>query len=102
LLIAVVLFLVDVLVGAVLALIQLSFLDVAGDLILLEVGTLAIVGGLVEFSRSKGAYEFRRVILDSNDEFSVGKHLDASKRAVMFFCAALVLFVLLVTIALIK
>ena len=87
--------------GAVLSLLQLSALGTAGDLMLLEVGTLAILGGLIEFSQSKGVYEFRRITLDSKEEFSAKKHLEASKRAVIFFSAALTMFVLLVVIALI-
>jgi len=93
------LFLADLMAAAVLSLLQLSVLGIVGDLMLLEVGSLAILGGLMEFSQSKGVYEFRRITLDSKEEFSAKKHLEASKRAVTFFSAALTMFVLLIAFA---
>jgi hypothetical protein len=101
-LIAGVLFLADLIAGAAFALLRLSVLGVVGDLMFLEVGVLAILGGLIEFSRSKGVYEFRRITLDSKEEFSATKHLEASKRAVVLFSAALTLFVFLIALALIE
>jgi hypothetical protein len=77
-------------------------LGTLGDLLLLEVGMIAVLGGLVEFSRSKGVYEFRRVALHSGERFSTEKHREASTNAVMLFCAALVLFVILVVLALLE
>jgi len=35
-------------------------LRIFGDILLIQVGLLAIIGGIAEFSRSKDVYEFRR------------------------------------------
>lgn len=90
----------DFTVGEVLSLLGLPVPGVAGDLIMLEVGILAVLGGFVEFSRSKGVYEFRRVTLHSNEQFSTAKHLEASRTALVFFSAALMLFSILILLAL--
>jgi len=73
-----------------------------GDLLLLEVGLFAVLGGLVEFSRSKGVYELRRLAQRSNERFSITRHREASKTAVILFCVALVLFSILVVLALLE
>jgi hypothetical protein len=77
-------------------------IGVLGDLLLLDAGMLAVLGGLVEFSRSKGVYEFRRLALHSKEEFSTTRHREASASAVMLFCAALVLFSILIVVALLE
>jgi hypothetical protein len=94
------LFVADFAVGELLVPFGLSALGVLGDLMLLEVGILAVLGGLVEFSRSKGVYEFRRLALRSKEEFSTVKHLEASRVAVTLFSAALALFFILIVLAL--
>jgi hypothetical protein len=81
---------------------DLSPLGTVGDLLLIEVGLLAIVGGLVEISRSREAYEFRRLALGSKEEFSTEKHPEASKRAVVLISTAATLFLLLVGLALLR
>ena len=73
-----------------------------GDLLLLEVGLFAVLGGLVEFSRSKGVYELRRLAQRSSERFSITRHREASITAVMLFCVALVLFSILVVLALLE
>lgn len=93
-------FLADSVVGGVLMFIGFQLLGTIGDLLLVEVGFLAIVGGLVEFSRSKGAYELRRVAFHSKEDFSTTRHVEASKKAVVFVSTAAALFLLLVAIAL--
>jgi hypothetical protein len=89
-------------IGAVLIPARLSALGIIGDFLLVEVGMLAILGGLVEFSRSKGVYEIRRITLLSKEEFSTTKHDEASRRALVLFSAALTLFVLLLVLTLIE
>jgi hypothetical protein len=74
-------------------------LGMLGDLLLLEVGLFAVLGGLVEFSRSKGVYEFRRLALHSGERFSTTRHREASINAVMLFSVALVLFAILLVLA---
>ena len=77
-------------------------LGMLGDLLLLEVGLFAVLGGLVEFSRSKGVYELRRLALRSEERFSTARHREASISAMMLFCVALVLFSILVILALLE
>ena len=101
-LIAAVLFLADSAVAGVLTFIDLSLLGTVGDLLLAEVGLLAIFGGVVEISRSREAYEFRRLALGSKEEFSTAKHAEASKRAVVLISTAGTLFLLLVGLALLR
>jgi hypothetical protein len=96
------LFVADFAVGELLAQFGASALGILGDLMLLEVAILAILGGLVEFSRSKGAYEFRRLALHSKEEFSTEKHHEASRMAVVFFSGALMLFAILIILALVQ
>jgi len=73
-----------------------------GDLLLIEVGLLTILGGIVEFSRSKGVYEFRRVAFRSKEQFSTARHGEASRTAIVFFTAGLALFVILTVLTLIE
>jgi len=95
-LIAAVLFLADSAVAGVLMFTGLPPLGTIGDLLLIEVGVLAIVGGLVDISRSREAYEFRRLALGLKEEFSTAKYAEASKRAVVLISTAGTLFLLLV------
>ena len=87
---------------AVLTGLSLTPAGIFGDLLLIQVGVLAILGGLVEFSRSKGVYEFRRLALRSREEFATTKHREASRSAVVFFSAGLVLFSVLIALALLE
>jgi hypothetical protein len=98
----VLLLVIDFTVGEGLSLLGLPVPDVAGDLIMLEVGILAVLGGFVEFSRSKGVYEFRRAAFHSDEQFSTVKHSEASRIAVMFFSAALGLFLILMILAMVR
>lgn len=100
--IAAVLFLADSAVAGVLMFTDLSPLGTIGDLLLVEVGLLAIVGGLVEISRSREAYEFRRLALGSKKEFSTAKYTETSKRAVVLISTAGTLFLLLVGLAFLR
>jgi hypothetical protein len=102
LLVAAILLVADFMVGGLSMFFGLRSLETIGDLLLLEVGVLGIAGGLVEFSHSKGVYEFRRVALQSKEDFSIAKHSEASRKAVVFFCAGAILFLLLVIVALIR
>jgi hypothetical protein len=89
-------------VAGLLMLFGLRSLETVGDLLLFEVGALAIAGGIVEFSCSKGVSEFRRVALQSKDDFSTAKHSEASKKAVVLFFAAAILFLVLIVLALLR
>lgn len=88
--------------SALLGYFGLSGSGVFGDLLLLETGLFALFGGLVEFSRSKGVYEIRRLALHEKAEFSTDKHRQASVAAMALFSAALVFFLFLVMLFMLK
>jgi len=104
LLIAAVLLVLNTAVSALAALTGLSRapLGVLGDLVLVEVGLLAIIGGFLEFSKSKGVYEFRRLAFGEEEEFSSAKHGEAWRSAIAFFSAALLLFSFLIVLGLLE
>ena len=89
-------------ISGLLAFMGLSPLRVMNDLLFLEVGLFAVLGGLTEFSQSIGAREFRRVAFHTTDEFSVEKQKEASRKALVLFSAALLLFSLLIVLALLE
>lgn len=101
-LIAVIVLVVDFAVSTLLALIGLSVLAVMGDLLLFEVAFIVIVGGIVEFSKSKGVYEFRKLAFQSEEKFSSAKHKEASKMALVLFTAGVTLFCFLILVALME
>ena len=100
LLVAAAVLVADLAASELLSFIGFLTIRVIGDLLLLEVAILAILGGLVEFSGSIGVYEFRHLLFHTKEELSPTRHKDASKRALVAFCAALVLFSVLVVLAL--
>jgi len=90
----------DIAVGELFMFIGLPPLETIGNLLLVEVGVLAIAGALVEFSQSKGVHEFRRVALQSKGNFSTAKHAEVSKRAAVLLSTAATLFLLLIVLSL--
>jgi len=98
--IAVAVFLADIGVSAALVPIGFSLLGIVGDLLLIEAAFLAILGGFIEFSRSKAVYELRHVTFHTKERFSTAGHVEASKRAIVLFSAALTLFCILIVLVL--
>ena len=66
---------------------------------LIEVAVLFILAGLLDFSRSIGAVEFRKMILGSKQEYSSSAHKEAEKKAVVFFLGGIILLSMLVVLA---
>ena len=77
-----------------------NFVEVAGDLMLVEVAVLFIVAGLLDFSTSIGAAQFRKTIFAAKQGYSAARHKEAGWKALVFFLAGLILLLILVTAAL--
>jgi hypothetical protein len=98
--IAVVLLAADYVLAYVLTFLSYSFVGTLGDFMLLEVAILFILAGLLDFSSSIGAIQFRKTLLHSKQEYSSLKHKEVERRAAVFFLGGLVIFVVLVIFAL--
>jgi hypothetical protein len=76
------------------------FIESFGDSILVEIAILFIIAGLLDFSSSIGAVQFRRTILGSKQEYSSSAHKEAEKKASVFFLSGMILLLVLVVLAL--
>jgi uncharacterized membrane protein len=76
------------------------FIETVGDSILIEVAILFIMAGLLDFSSSIGAIQFRKMILGSKQEYSSSAHKEAEKKALVFFLGGVILLLVLVVLAL--
>ena len=74
-------------------------IEVMGDLMLVEVALLFLLAGLLDFSSSVGAAQFRKTIMGSKDGYSSSKHKETEKKAAVFFLAGLIMFLMLVAFA---
>jgi len=94
------LLLVNVLTAYLLTRLNYSFVEVIGDLMLMEVAVLFILAGVVDFSTSIGAAQFRKTILAAKQGYSASRHKEAGWKALVFFLAGLILLLILVVAAL--
>ena len=99
--IAVIAIVLDSILAYVIMLYGFGFVEIFGDLMLVETAILLIIAGLIDFSSSIGAAQLRRVILHSKQEYSDAAHKEAERRAFAFFIAGLVLFATLIALAII-
>ncbi|MGA3109350.1 MAG: hypothetical protein ABSD99_07815 [Candidatus Bathyarchaeia archaeon] len=76
------------------------FIDTLGDSMLIEVAVLFILAGLLDFSSSIGAVEFRKTILGSKQEYSSSTHKEAERKATVFFLGGVILLLMLIVMAL--
>ena len=76
------------------------FIETIGDSMLIEVAILFIIAGLLDFSSSIGAVQFRKTILGSKQEYSSSAHKEAEKKASVFFLGGVTLLLVLVLLAL--
>jgi hypothetical protein len=75
-----------------------SFVEVMGDLMLVEVAILFLVAGIVDFSSSVGAAHLRQAVLGSKQEYSAFAHKEAERKAVVLVLAGAFMFLILVVI----
>jgi hypothetical protein len=94
------LLLADGLAAFALTFLSYRFIEILGDSVLIEVAILFILAGLLDFSRSIGAVQFRKMILGSKQEYSATAHKEAEKKALVFFLGGVILLSLLVVLAL--
>jgi hypothetical protein len=90
----------DYVLAYVLTFLGYSFVETIGDFMLLEAAILFILAGLLDFSSSIGATQFRKTLLHSKQEYSSLRHKEVERRAAVFFLGGLVIFVVLVIFAL--
>jgi uncharacterized membrane protein len=76
------------------------FIEIIGDSMLIEVAILFMIAGLLDFSSSIGAVQFRKTILGSKQEYSSSAHKEAEKKASVFFLVGVILLLVLVVVAL--
>jgi hypothetical protein len=79
-----------------------SFIEVIGDVMLVEVAILFIVAALIEFSSSVGGAQLRRLVLGSRQEYSSSAHNEAGRKALVLVLAGMFMFAILIAIALIS
>lgn len=89
----------DVLVAYGMILFGFSFVEIIGDLMLIEVAILFLLAGLIDFSSSIGAAQFRKTVLGSKQEYSQSAHKQAERRAVVLVLAGVFMFVVLMMAA---
>jgi hypothetical protein len=87
---------VDGLVAYLLSFLEYAFVEMFGDLVLVEVAVLFIVAGLIDFASSVGVAQFRKSFMSARDGYSALKHKESARRASVLVLAGLILFVLLV------
>jgi hypothetical protein len=95
---AAVLLVTDALVSSSLG---LGFVEILGDLMLVEVGVLFVLAGLIDFASSIGAAQFRKTILKSKEGYSDSKHKESERRASIALIAGVILFLLLILAAIV-
>jgi len=78
-----------------------SFIEIIGDVMLVEVAILFIVAGLIDFSSSIGAAQFRKSVLGSKQDYSQSVHKEAERKAAVLVLAGIFIFMILLGIAVI-
>ena len=78
---------------------QYAFAETMGDFMLVEAAALFILAGLVDFSTSIGAVQFRKTLLASKQEYSAARHKEYERKALTFLIAGLILLGILVAVA---
>jgi hypothetical protein len=86
-------------IAYLLTLVQYAFAETMGDLMLVEAAALFILAGLIDFSTSIGATQFRKTVLASKQDYSPFKHKEYERRALIFLIAGLILLGMLVFVA---
>lgn len=89
----------DGLVAYGLTFLRYRFIETVGDFMLVEVAVLFLLAGLLDFSSSIGAVEFRKTILGSKQEYSSSAHKDAERKASVFFLGGMILLSMLIIMA---
>ena len=86
---------VDTVAGYLLTFLKYTFIEAMGDIMLVEVAALFILAGLLDFASSIGVTQFRKTFLASKQGYSSLKHKESERKALVFFLAGLILFLML-------
>ena len=89
----------DSAIAYLLTLAHYALAEIMGDFVLVESAFLFIVAGLVDFSTSIGAVQFRKTVLASKQEYSASRHKEYARKALVFLIAGLILLGILVVVA---
>ena len=79
---------------------DLSPIGVMGDMLLIEVAVLFLLGGLVDFASSLGVIQFRKVVFSSKDEYSAQKRKETEQTASVFIVAGILLVAVMILLTL--
>jgi len=90
---------VDALVSYATTLFGFSFIEIMGDLMLIEVAVLFLVAGIMDFSSSVGGVHLRKAVLGSRQEYSSSAHRETGRKALVLVVAGTLMFVTLIAIA---
>ena len=76
-----------------------GFVEIIGDLMLIEVAVLFLVAALIEFSYSIGGTGFRKNVLGSKQGYSQSAHKEAGRKALALVFAGVFMFAVLIAVA---
>ncbi len=76
-----------------------AFIEILGDLMLVEVGVLFVVAGLIDFASSIAVAQFRKTVLRSKQGYSPSGHKESQHRASVSLVTGLILLLLLIIAA---
>ena len=96
---ALILLVADGLAAYGLTFLSFRFIEIMGDLMLIEVAILFVLAGLLDVGTSIGAAQFRKTILGSKEGYSSSKHKDAERTALLYFLGGMILFLILIVFA---
>jgi len=93
--------LADGLASYVTTLFGFSFIEIMGDLMLIEVAMLFLVAGVIDFSSSVGGVHLRNAVLGSKQEYSSSAHKETGRKALALVVAGTLMFVILIAIGIV-
>jgi hypothetical protein len=97
--IAAILVAMDVMIAFVALQLGLPCSGVLGDLLLLEVAALVLLGGLMDFGSSLGISQLRKVFSPSRGSLSFQERSEIERKAMVFLFAGLMLLGLMILLA---
>jgi len=91
----------DGLVSYVTTLFGSSFIEIMGDLMLVEVAVLFLVAGILDFASSVGGVHLRKAVLGSKQEYSSSAHRETGRKALVLVLAGTLMFLILIAIGIV-
>lgn len=94
--------LADALASSLATVYGISFIEIMGDMMLIEVAILFLIAGVIDFSTSVGAAHLRKALFGSESEYSSSAHKESGRRALVLVLAGIVMFALLIAVAILS